>query len=41
MKKIEKGPVGGLLLDHLKYHTVGLYRHIIERHATVRPAEEL
>ncbi len=38
MKNREKGPVGGLLLDHLKYHSVGLYRHIIERHATVRSA---
>jgi hypothetical protein len=24
MKLREKGPVGGLLLDHLKYHAVGL-----------------
>ncbi len=40
MKKKEKGPVGGLLLDHLKYHAVHLYRHIIECHATVRSAEE-
>ncbi len=40
MKKREQGPVGGFLLDHLKYHAVGLYRHIIERHATVRSAEE-
>ena len=42
MKIREKGPVGGLLLelDHLKYHAVGLYRHIIELHATVRSPEE-
>ncbi len=40
IKKRGKGPVGGLLLDHLKYYAVGLYRHIIERHATVRSAEE-
>jgi hypothetical protein len=40
MKKREQGLVGGLLLDHLKYHAVGLYRHIIEHHATVRLAEE-
>ena len=40
MKKIEKGPVVGLLLDYLKFHAPGLYRHIIERHAGLKLAEE-
>jgi len=33
IKKREKGPVGGLFLDHLKCQAPSLYRHIIERHA--------
>ena len=40
MKKREKGPVGGLLLDYLKCQAPGLYRHIIERHARLKLAEE-
>jgi len=40
MKKREKGPVGGLLLDHLECQAPGLYRHIIERHASLKLAEE-
>ncbi len=40
MKKREKDPVGGLLLDHLKYHADGLYRHLIKDHASVKSAEE-
>ncbi len=40
MKKREKDPVGGLLLDHLKYHADGLYRHLIKGHASVKSAEE-
>jgi len=40
MKKREKVPVGGLLLDYLKCQAPGLYRHIIERHASLKLAEE-
>ena len=40
MKKREKGPVGGLLLDHLKYHAVGLYDFIIKRHPSLQSAED-
>ena len=39
MKKRETGPVGGLLLDYLKDHVEGLYRHVTERHS-VKSAEE-
>ncbi len=40
MKKRETGPVGGLLLDYLKDHVEGLYRHVTERQPSVRSAEE-
>ncbi len=40
MKKRETGPVGGLLLDHLKDHAVGLYRHVTQRQLCVKSAEE-
>ncbi len=40
MKKREKDPVGGFLLDHLKHHANGLYNHIIDHHASVKSAEE-
>jgi hypothetical protein len=40
MKKREKGPVGGLLLDHLKCQAPGLYRYLIEHHASLKLAEE-
>jgi hypothetical protein len=40
MKKQEKDPVGSLLLDHVKHHANGLYRHIIDRHASEKSAEE-
>ena len=40
MKKREKGPVGGLLLDHHKYHAVGLYDFIIKRHPSLQSAED-
>ncbi len=40
IKKRKTGPVGGLLLDHLKYHTVGLYRHVTQRQPSMKSAEE-
>ena len=40
MKKRETGPVDGLLLDHLKDHAVGLYRHVTQRQLSVKSAEE-
>ncbi len=35
MKKRETGPVGGLLLDYLKNHADGLYRHITKQQPSV------
>ncbi len=40
MKKKETGPVGGLLLDHLKDHAVGHYRHVTLHQLSVKSAEE-
>ena len=40
MKKRETGPVGGLLLNYLKDHAEGLYRHVTARQPSVRSAEE-
>jgi hypothetical protein len=40
MKKRETGPVGGLLLNYLKDHVEGLYRHVTARQPSVRSAEE-
>jgi hypothetical protein len=40
MKKREIGPVGGLLLDHLKDHAIGIYRHVTQRQLSVKSAEE-
>jgi hypothetical protein len=40
MKKRETGPVGGLLLNYLKDHAEGLYRHVTERHPSSYSAEE-
>ncbi len=40
MKKRETGPVGGFLLNYLKDHVEGLYRHITERQPSMRSAEE-
>jgi hypothetical protein len=38
MKKRETGPVGGLLLNYLKDHVEGLYRHVTARQPSVRSA---
>jgi len=40
MKKRETGPVGGLLLNYLKDHVEGLYKHVTARQPSVRSAEE-
>ncbi len=40
MKKRETGPVGGLLLDYLKNHVEGLYRHVTQCQPSVKSAEE-
>ena len=40
MKKRKTGPVGGLLLNYLKDHAEGLYRHVTERHPSSYSAEE-
>ena len=40
IKKREKGPVGCLLLDHHKYHAVGLYDFIIKCHPSLPSAED-
>jgi hypothetical protein len=40
MKKRETGPVGGLLLDYLKNHADGLYRHVTKQQPSVKSAEE-
>ena len=40
MKKRETGPVGGLIMNYLKDHVEGLYRHITERQPSMRSAEE-
>ena len=40
MKKRETGPVGGLLLNYLKDHVEGLYKHVTVRQPSVRSAEE-
>jgi hypothetical protein len=40
MKKRETGPVGGLLLDYLKDHVEGLYRHVNLNQPNVRSTEE-
>ena len=40
MKKRETGPVGGLLLNYLKDHAEGLYRHVTERQQSTKSAEQ-
>ena len=40
MKKRETGPVGGLLLNYLKDHVEGLYKHVTANQPSVRSAEE-
>ena len=40
MKKRETGPVGGLLLNYLKDHVEGLYKHVTAHQPSVRSAEE-
>ena len=40
MKKRKTGPVGGLLLNYLKDHAEGLYKHVTAHQPSVRSAEE-
>ncbi len=37
---MKTGPVGGLVLDYLKNHADGLYRHVTKQQPSVKSAEE-